>query len=659
VVLGFDPQRALRCLPSSFGLFFLFLISAASCYSADLLLIRSALGSSAAQEELEAATNFYGVNLKIIEVNPTDTVAALSAAINGKENVGIVIAADTLSKSNRNALIQALNREAHKRVPLLILGVTPQTDTSLLQALSGGAVSGSTRLDSVLQLQYTFGDVEGLTRQLTNLEIPLFTKEVFYLVAADNSRVQRIIGIRNPESEFPVFIKTSAHQREVFVACNTSSDVSSPDGEVRVNTFLRIAPAMMFVGYSAGEQGWHALHHYANLTIDDPWLRQPYGYVDYARLSEQMERHGFHTTIAFIPWNYDRSDPGVVALFHKYPDRFSIAIHGDNHDQKEFTDYRSKPLPVQTADLKQSLARMEKFRALTGIGYDQVMIFPHSISPEQTLEELKTYNYLATVNSNNVPQGESVPSSPCFILRPITLLFGGFPSFARYSIAVPVTPAFVAVSEYLDNPLFLYGHSDDFASGVEAFNGVADQVNKIEANTQWRSVGEIVKHFYLVRLREDLNYDVLAFANNVCLDNVVGRDTTFYLRKQESGPQTIKSVVVDGQPYPYHIENGYLNAGVPVPAGGTHCLAIEYQNNLQLASISTSKRSPVVYLLREASDFRDVYLAKSTAGLAFVRFYYDHALTPTRLLEIVLVFMVICMYVGYRLRAFAKSKRHS
>jgi hypothetical protein len=659
VVLGFDPQRALRCLPASFGLFFLFLISAASCYSADLLFIRSALGSSAAQQELETATNFYGVNLKTIEVNPTDTVAALSAAINRKENVGIVIAVDALSKSNRNALIQALNRQAHKNVPLLILGVTPQTDTSLLQALSGGAVSGSTRLDRVLELQYTFGDVEGLTRQLTNLGIPLLTKEVFYLVAADNSRVQRIIGIRNPQSEFPVFIKTSAQQREVFVACNTSSDVSSPDGEARVNTFLRIAPAMMFVRYSAGEQGWHTLHHYANLTIDDPWLRQPYGYVDYASLSEQMERHRFHTTIAFIPWNYDRSAPEVVALFHKHPDRFSIAIHGDNHDHKEFTDYRSKPLPVQTADLKQSLARMEKFRALTGIEYDQVMIFPHSIPPEKTLEELKTYNYLATVNSNNVPQGESVPSSSSFVLRPVTLSFGAFASIARYSIAAPVTRAFVAVNEYLDNPLFFYGHSDDFASGIEAFNGVADQVNKIGADTQWRSVGEIVKHFYLVRLREDSNYDVMAFANNVCLDNVVGRDATFYLQKQESGPQAIKSVVVDGQPYAYHIENGYLNASVPVPAGSTRCIALEYQNDLELASISASKRSPVVYLLREASDFRDIYLAKSGIGLAFVRFYYDHAWTPARFLEIALVFMLICMYVGYRLRAFTRSKRHS
>jgi hypothetical protein len=437
------------------------------------------------------------------------------------------------------------------------------------------------------------------------------------------------------------------------------SDEGSSDGEGVVNAFVRIAPAMMFIKYCAGERGWHSLHHYANLTIDDPWLRQPYGYVDYKGLFEEMKGHEFHTTIAFIPWNFDRSESGVVSLFRNHPDRFSIAIHGDNHDHKEFTDYRSKPLPVQIADLKQSLARMEKFRAVTGIESDQVMIFPHSIPPEQTLAALKTYNYLATVNSTNVPQGETEPKSPLFALRPVTLSFAGFPSIKRYSIAAPITQAFLAINEYLDNPLFFYGHSDDFTKGIDAFDGVADEVNKLDPGTEWRSLGEVVKHLYLVKLGEDSDYDVLAFSNSICLENVGRRDSMFYVRKQETGPQTINSVAVDGQPYPYQVENGYLNARVPVPAGGTRCVVIQYQNDLKLASMSTSEHSFIVYLLRTASDFRDIYLSKSIAGLAFVRFYYDHELSPARLIESVLIFMAICMYAGYRLREFVRTKRHS
>ena len=111
----------------------------------------------------------------------------------------------------------------------------------------------------------------------------------------------------------------------MFVACAVRPDDAAPYAEGIVNAFLRLAPAMMFAKYSAGARGWHAPAHYANLTIDDPWLRQPYGYVDYKGLLEEMEKHNFHTTIAFIPWNYERSQPEVVSLFKSHPERFSIA----------------------------------------------------------------------------------------------------------------------------------------------------------------------------------------------------------------------------------------------------------------------------------------------------------------------------------------------
>ena len=389
----------------------------------------------------------------------------------------------------------------------------------------------------------------------------------------------------------------------------------------------------MFVRYSAGEQGWHAPHEYANLTIDDPWLRQPYGYVDYEGLFREMEKHNFHTTIAFIPWNYERSEPEVVSLFRSHPERFSITVHGDNHDHKEFTDYRSKPLAVQIADMKQSLARMETFRTLTEIPYDNVMIFPHSIAPEKTLEALKTYNYLATINSTNVPQDAARPSSLSFALRPVTLLFGGFPSISRQSIDVPIAKSYIAINEFLGNPLLFYGHSDSFAKGVDAFDEVADEVNKFEPDTKWLGLGDIVRHQYLVKLRSDSNYDVLAFSSSICVDNTSGRDSIFYVRKQEIDPQAIDSVHVDGQSHPHQFQDGYVDFSMPVPSGKTRCAAIQYQNDLELASIGTAHDSFVVYLLRKASDFRDIYLSKFSVGLTFIHFYNEHQITPAELFE--------------------------
>jgi hypothetical protein len=645
---------AVYCLRFACASLFLVLIPASPSYAAAVVFIRSPGGSPREQEQLQIAADFYGLDLKVI--TPNDD-AELSRAVEQEDTVGIAIAANALGATDRSRVLRALNHRRGGSAPVLILGVAADTDPVLLRTWSGGTASGCKSLQNSVHSHYAFGSVGGISGQLANVEVEPPFKKPFYLVPGDNPAAQSIVSLRHDNVLSPVFINTSVGEQKIFVSCRLSSDDSLTGADDPANAFLRVAPGMMFVKYCAGERGWHATHHYANLTIDDPWLRQTYGYVDYSGLLEEMEKHGFHTTIAFIPWNYDRSESGTVSLFRNHPDRFSIAIHGDNHDHKEFTDYRSKPLNVQIADLKQSLARMEQFRALTGIPYDRVMVFPHSIAPEQTLEALKRYNYLATVNSTNVPQDAVTPSALSFFLRPVTLSFGGFPSVIRYSVEAQIPEGFLAINEFLDNPLLFYGHSESFAKGIGAFDQLADEVNKLDPETQWRSLGDIARHLYLVRQREDSNFDVLAFSSNICLDNTSRQDSSFYVRKQEIGPQTVDAVTVDGQRHEYQIQDGYLSFSMLVPANSIRCSDIQYKNDLVVASTSLSKDSFVVYLLRMASDFRDIYLSKVSGGLAIIRFYNEHEVTPAEVFECVLVFMGICILAWYRWRTFAK-RRH-
>ena len=267
---------------------------------------------------------------------------------------------------------------------------------------------------------------------------------------------------------------------------------------------------------------------------------------------------------------------------------------------------------------------MEKFRMLTGIPYDSVFVFPHSIGTESILEKLKTYNFLATINFSNVPMDRRRPSTLLFDLRPLTLSFANFPSISRYPAAMPSRNGFLAINEFLDNPLFFYTHHDFFASGINAFDGIADEVNKLEPDTHWRSVGDIVKHLYLVRLRDDSHYDVLAFSNNFELENTSERSLVFDVKKQESGSPVITSVNVDGREYPFQLRGGYLDLSVSLPPGGIRSVVIQYKNDLDLASISTSKRSLRVYLLRKVSDYRDITLSKYYLGRAFTAYYYKN-----------------------------------
>ncbi|HXM03774.1 MAG TPA: hypothetical protein VN939_14275 [Chthoniobacterales bacterium] len=637
------------------AVFVLVSISTSCCYAASVVLIRTAGGPAIEQEQIEIASAFYGLDLKIVMANPNDDLT-LSRTVRGKDIVGVVIAADALTAVNRNALLRALRRRGENDVPLLILGGAPDTDASLLETWSGGAVLGYRRLESRLPSEYSFGRIDGLTAQLGGLEFPYATKALCNLELNRNAASQTIASVRQDQRVYATFIEAALGRGKIFMACAMPPDENSTEGEGVVSAFARIAPAMMFLRYCAGERGWHTPHLYANFTIDDPWLRQPYGYVDYELLLGEMEKHDFHTTIAFIPWNFDRSQPGPVSLFRNHPERFSIAVHGDNHDHKEFTDYRSKPLAVQIAALKQSLARMERFRTLTGIPYDRVMVFPHSIAPERTLEALKTYNYLATINATNVPLDAARPSALPFDLRPFTLLFAEMLSISRYPVGAPIPREFIAINAFLGNPLLFYAHSEFFAKGIDAFDRAADEVNNLEPDIEWRSLGEIVSHLYLIKLKDDSNYDVLAFSNRICFDNVSTRDSTFYVRKQEIGHQIINSVTIDGLKYPYRLQDGYLGFTVPVSKGNARCIEIQYENDMDIASIGTSKDSSVVYFLRIASDIRDIYLSKYAAGLAFIDFYNKHELTPTELIECLFLLLSACAYAGYRVRGFVKKR---
>ncbi len=641
-------------------IFLVMLMSPTWCRGADVVFIRSAGGPSQEQRELEVATKYYGLDLKVVLASATqDTDLALSGAAKLDETLAVVIAASTLPEVNERVLLRALRRVSGNSIPVLILGLTPETEPTVLKAWSSGAAVGCKRLESPLELHYAIGRVAGVTGQLAGIDIPFPSKNTFYFIRPQLSEGMEIIKVWDGHRAVPVFIEATANQQRIFLDC--TEPLPASDGVAQANdmavaeAFAEAAPVMMFVKYCAGERGWHALHHYANLTIDDPWLQEPYGFLNYEGLLVEMKKHNFHTTIAFIPWNYDRSEPEVVSLIRKHPEQFSIAIHGDNHDRKEFTDYISKPLAVQVAALRQSVVRMDRFQALTGIPYDKVMIFPHSIAPERTLEALKSQNYLATINSQNVPMGFPRPSGFLFTLRPITILFGGFPSILRYSVAVPTPQYLIAIDAFLDNPLFFYCHHDLFRRGIGAFDNVADETNRLEPDTRWRGLGDIVRHYYLVRVRDDSDYDVLAFSSSIDLENSTGRPSVFYVRRMEPANPAIASVTVDGQSLPFHLHDNYLECNVPIPAGQTRRLVIQYDSSPGYTDVG--KRSIRVYLLRKASDFRDNVLSRSWVGRVMIDTYYDNEHAPLCLSCLAIVLIVCCACVGWRIRILIKTGR--
>ncbi len=566
------------------------------------------------------AANFYGLDEKVLVIDDSSKSSEILKTVDNRSTVAVILSADVLPFLNVQRTFVALQRK-QQSIPLLITGIDDHTSPDLLRSWSAGAVTGCNKLRIAKESHYQVLDVKGVSFELAGSELPLNKDEISYLTL-DGRRSGAILVANG--IEHTVFTRVMNETHEVFFATESGPDEipfgPSPYNELLV--FTNLAPELMFLHYAGGVRVWHSPAHYANLTIDDAWLREPYGYVDYNGLLKEMQRHNFHTTIAFVPWNFDRSQPEVVSLFQKNEDRFSICIHGNNHDHQEFGAYDKKPLSGQENDVKQGLARMARFKELTQLSYDPVMVFPHSVSPAQTFAVLKRYNLWATANSLNVPMGSEPPSDAEFSLRTVTLEFANFPSMRRYSAEAPGPESQLAVDAFLGNPMLFYVHQAFFASGIGTFDGTADTVNRLEPGTKWRSLGDIARHLYLEKLRDDDNYDIRAFSSEIVLMNPHGA-ATFFVQKDEDFTSPL-TVLVDGKSYPYQRSGNKLLLSVEIGAGESRNIAVVYTNDLRLSDIDISKHSVRVRAIRYLSDFRDEVVSRTTAGRSLIRGYADN-----------------------------------
>lgn len=598
-------------------------VSWGSSYAAEVAYIGKPGEASFLQEQVRVSAQFYGLRENTIALSGKRDSERVIKAIQDSDTVAIVISADALALLDRARILTILERQK-RQIPVLVGGIDGNTDPALLKQWSDGAITAGKR--STIEAKsgfYHIENVNGVTYELSGNKLPLNPGELGYLLPG-NKQPELIMSGSDSDggADLPVFARVNVGTHELFFAAATppSTVPVSADPYREPLVFASLAPEMIFLRHAAGELAWHSPGHYANLTIDDAWLREPYGYVNYEKLLSEMDRHNFHTTIAFVPWNYDRSQPAMVSLFRAHEDRFSICIHGDNHDHQEFGSYAETPLDGQVHDIKQAVARMMKFHELTQIPYDPVMVFPHSISPEPTFGALKRYNFWATANSLNVPTGAEAPSDPEFALRAATLNFANFPSLRRYSAEAPGPPAQLVVDAFLGNPMLFYVHQAFFAPGIDAFDKTADTVNRMEPATEWRSLGYIAQRLYLERLRDDGNYDIHADSGNIRLANTGQKNATFYVTKHEDFGFPL-SVYVNGQRYAYQRSGNELRIDLPIPAGSSRQVEVRYENDLNLAAIGISKKSFRILAIRRLSDFRDNVVSKTVLGRWFIRVY--------------------------------------
>ena len=625
-LLGMTAKAHGRALSS----IVLLVLMSSTCHTQEIVLIHGK--KTGFDEQVHKVVDFYDLKVASIEVDSPSTAGIAIRRLRKRGTLGVLISQEALAVLDTKQVLAALRRPG-STIPILIFGIVADENSTELKLWSDGVIRACVPAakdfrPGALKVE----DIPTLARTLVGLQLPAVSAPTCTMQFEPTERVETALAAEGNGSSIAVLVRARSETHEIFFAPQLelydTSWVGNPGALPQA--FSSLAPFLLFLDHATGDYGWHLDGHYANLTIDDPWLIEPYGHLHYNALLEEMEKHNFHTTIAFIPWNHDRSKPEVVRLLRAHPERYSISIHGNNHTHREFGNYGGDAPWERAANLKQAIARMERFRALTGIPYDRLMIFPHAVASEATFAALKAFDFLGTANSLNVPAGAPFPTDPTFLLRPYTLSYGNILSLFRYSAEGQISRMEIAIQSFLGNPLLFYGHEKLFDNGIGEFNKFADSVNGIEPDTQWKSLGEIARHLYLVRRREDGGFDVRMFSNEMALRNQTQRDSVFHVEVDLNGLAAMPSLTIDDSPAVFERSGSKLTFRLLVPAAQVKRVRLHYQTE-DVTAADVGDTGLYASTLRHASDFRDLYLSRFSVGRFVTGAYYQHGLDSLEL----------------------------
>lgn len=608
-------------------------------------------------EQFDATCRFYGLEAHKILVDENYYNKDTLTGIIRSENAGaIVISADLLDIHEVQNTFLDESGSIKFNIPVLIADVTSETDPSLLELWSNGTVSECVSTDPPAKGYFAIEKSNKITAQLGGFFIPFKVSQLYHL-KLDRTKSEVLIRTSRFSRPNSVFARVKTESSEIYFLSRIDaiSTYEISNWKYRRSNFFQYAPWLFFLRSTCSDRCYVTNGYYANFTVDDPWLTDPYGYFSFKEILPQMKKIGFHTTIAFIPWNFDRSRKDVVDLIKHNSEYFSICIHGNNHDPREFNDHNpdfgdfAKPISFkeQETNIKQAIARMEKFNELTGISYDKVMVFPHEEVSASSLILLKKYNFISTINASSIPPDSLEKVDPVWKLRSVNNIYDNFPSLERYN-AEDIIPADIAIDLFLGNPVLIYAHQDFFNTGMDRFNVIARKINRMQPQIKWTNLSEISRKVYLKKSISDSLTEIKCFSNEIVFENKEDFPKTFILTKEENDPKSLKEVTINGEECDYTITaDNSIIISVKVQPVESCFIKFVYKNSYNRRDIDIAKNDWNVNILRKFSDFRDMSISTNSIGQMLIGFYYESGLYRLGVKRgIVLILLILSILIA-------------
>ena len=496
----------------------------------------------------------FGIKSELIEVGAGQSLpAALTKAIS-QAATGLVLDVASLKDSATTLELQEtadLIGKADATVLLLVIDNHDST-SRFLQTLTKRSLRKVDRAPCATEVRFPVSG-RNLSGELSSQAYPRQTKEALTLRGAQDAEVAVIMELDGS----PTFAYFSLGRARVFVW--SSIDVFDVHRRLEAEKEFEVAsdeyvPAIIFLRSAFGERCWHNPAAGAGIVIDDPLLKRKYGFIDFQKLLSSARKHGYHVTLAFIPWNHWRSRPKDLKLFRDHADCFSICFHGCDHTRNEygFADY--------DALLRKNFVareRMDRHDRRTALQTESLMVCPQE---KYSLQAMRAFSdsrqFLGLVCTACMPRNLTSPEiSGADLLLPAQDSFFGFPVFKRHYWNG--MGAF-AMALFLGKPAILVEHHEFFRNGSAGAEEFVRRLAELRPDLKWKPLIQTVTQTHARRRVSLDTWEVRFFTDAFELECGQDDPAKYRLLRRIPEATVVERVLVNGKEVPFSRENGFL-----------------------------------------------------------------------------------------------------
>ncbi len=412
------------------------------------------------------------------------------------------------------------------------------------------------------------------------------------------------------------FLKLICGETPVFVSSapllDIDADLTTRNFDVRDHLFSAV-PLVSYIRWAFTRSSWRAPEASACLVIDDPLLKARYGFVRFRELLTLMKQLRFSTSIAFIPWNWRRSNPKVVQLFKDNPDHYSLCIHGCDHTAGEFSaSHRQRLRGV----VLEAVRRMSLHQERTNLAHDRIMVFPQGIFSEEAIAELKRAGFNAAVNTevhSNPAGGHKLKISDVWDVALMT--YSDFPIYTRRYPDQGIEN--LAFDILLGKPCLVVIHHDFCSDGYARLSHFIQQLNTLKVPLAWRRLGDVLRRGYRQKEVSLDSTEIEMYGNELLIENRSQRTKSYFIRRREHHPNGIESLHAGSRQLSWESRGDHIEFKLELSPGETSLLTLRFKAAEDVARRQQNfVDSTKTMLRRYLSEARDNYVAPAKARLA-------------------------------------------